>query len=267
VSERKTIFITGAGSGIGRAVAHYFAARGWFVGLYDINDAGIAETAAQISAEQRTSMAFDVRDRDGWARAIADFGHATGGKMHVLFNNAGVGRGGPIDQMSAADIDLVLDVNLRGVVHGVVAALPLLKQTQGARILNTASVAGVIGAPGMSIYCASKFGVRGLTESLDAELSQQGIRVMSLMPWFLDTAILDNTTAQSNQRIRDSLHEGGVPIYPVSMAAERAWQAVHSNGAEIHFMVGQEAERARFAARFFPNLARAQLKKRFRRLN
>jgi NADP-dependent 3-hydroxy acid dehydrogenase YdfG len=263
VSERKTIFITGAGSGIGRAVAQHFAQRGWFVGLYDVNEAGIAETASPIPANQRTSMAFDVRDGESWARAVTAFGEATGGKMHVLFNNAGVGRGGPIDQMSAADIDLVLDVNLRGVVHGVVAALPLLKQTQGARILNTASVAGVIGAPGMSIYCASKFGVRGLTEALDSELSQQGIRVMSLMPWFLDTAILDNTTAQSNQPIRDTLRESGVPIYPVSMAAERAWKAVHSDGAEIHFMVGQEAERARFAARFFPNLTRAQLKKRF----
>lgn len=266
MSERKTIFITGAGSGIGRAVAHYFASRGWFVGLYDVNDIGLAETADSIGAEQRTTMAFDVRDRDSWARAVAAFGEVTGGKMHVLFNNAGVGRGGPIDQMSAADVDLVLDVNLRGVIHGVIAALPLLKQTQGARILNTASVAGVIGAPGMSIYCASKFGVRGLTESLDAELSLQGIRVMSLMPWFLDTAILDNTTAQSNQRVRDTLRDGGVPIYPVSMAAERAWQAVHSNGSEIHFMVGQEAERARFAARFFPNLARAQITKRFGRL-
>jgi NADP-dependent 3-hydroxy acid dehydrogenase YdfG len=265
VSERKTIFITGAGSGIGRAVAQHFAQRGWFVGLYDVNEAGIAETASPIPANQRTSMAFDVRDGESWARAVAAFGEITGGKMHVLFNNAGVGRGGPIDQMSAADIDLVLDVNLRGVVHGVVAALPLLKQTQGARILNTASVAGVIGAPGMSIYCASKFGVRGLTESLDAELAQHGIRAMSLMPWFLDTAILDNTTAQSNQRLRDTLREGAVPVYPVSMAAERAWQAVHSNGADIHFMVGQEAERARLAARFFPNLTRAQIKKRFGR--
>jgi len=260
--QHKSIFITGAGSGIGRAVAHLFAERGWFTGLFDVSESGLAGTATKIPETQRMSMTFDVRDRDGWARAVKAFGQATGAKMHVLFNNAGVGRGGFIDEMPTEDIDLVLDVNLKGVINGVIAALPLLKQTEGARILNTASVAGVFGAPRMSIYCASKFAVRGLTESLDVELARYNIRAMSLMPWFVDTAILDNTGGPgANQRLRDTLTDGKVPIYPVSMAAARAWDAVHSTGSEIHFMVGQQAERARFAARFFPNLARNQMKK------
>jgi NAD(P)-dependent dehydrogenase (short-subunit alcohol dehydrogenase family) len=260
--QAKTIFITGAGSGIGRAVAHLFAARGWFTGLFDVSEAGLTETAATIPEAQRMSMTFDVRDRTGWARAVETFGQATGGKLHVLFNNAGVGRGGFIEEMTTEEIDLVLDVNLKGVINGIVAATPLLKQTEGARVLNTASVAGVLGAPRMSIYCASKFAVRGLTESLDVEMSRHGVRVMSLMPWFVDTAILDNTGGDgANRQLRDTLKDGNVPIYPVSMAAARAWDAVHSNGAEIHFMVGPAAERARFAARFFPNLARRQMKK------
>lgn len=76
----------------------------------------------------------------------------------------------------------------------------------------------------MSIYCATKFGVRGLTEALDAELTRYGIRVTSLMPWFIDTAILDGFPAEgSNRRVRDALNETKTPIYPVSMAAERAW--------------------------------------------
>ncbi len=90
-------------------------------------------------------MAFDVRDRNGWARAVDAFGQATNRRMHVLFNNAGVGKGGFIEEMRAEDIDLVLDVNLKGVINGVNAALPLLRETPGARIVNTASVAGVIG--------------------------------------------------------------------------------------------------------------------------
>lgn len=258
--QRKTIFITGAGSGIGRATAHLFAERGWFVGLFDLNEAGLRETAQPVAPDQHMLATFDVRDRAGWAGAVEAFGKATNGRMHVLFNNAGVGRGGPIDEMPAADIDLVIDVNLKGVLNGAVAALPLLKQTPGARIVNTCSVAGFIGVPGMSVYVATKFAVRGLTESLDAELASAGVSVASLAPWFVDTAILDaRPDQQTNRALRDVLTERRTPIYPVRMAAERAWDAAH--GRELHYMVGREAERARFAARFFPWLIRAQVKR------
>jgi NAD(P)-dependent dehydrogenase (short-subunit alcohol dehydrogenase family) len=259
---QKTIFVTGAGSGIGRATAKLFAERGWFVGLFDVNQQGLDETSAMLPEGQRMSMTFDVRDRAGWARAVDAFGNATARRMHVLFNNAGVGKGGFIDEMPQEDIDLVLDVNLKGVINGVNAALPLLRATPGARIINTASVAGVFGAPRLAVYCATKFGVRGLTEALDVEFSRFGVRVVSLMPWFVDTAILDGMAAtESNRTIRDSLVENKTPIYPVSMAAERAWDAAH--GKDIHYMVGQEAEKARFFARFFPGAMRRQIAKSF----
>ncbi|MGD9966447.1 MAG: SDR family oxidoreductase [Hyphomonadaceae bacterium] len=261
---QKSIFVTGAGSGIGRATAQLFAERGWFVGLFDVNPGGLEETAAMLPEGQRISMVFDVRDRGGWNRAVETFGQATNRRLHVLFNNAGVGRGGPIDEMSADDIDLVLDVNLKGVINGVNAALPLLRETPGARIVNTASVAGVFGAPNMAVYCATKFGVRGLTEALDVEFARYGVRVVSLMPWFIDTAILDGLPSgsdRSNRRIRDTLVENKTPIYPVRMAAERAWDAAH--GKDIHYMVGAEAEKARFFARFFPSAMRNQLKRQF----
>ena len=259
---QKSIFVTGAGSGIGRATAQLFAERGYFVGLFDVNPKGLEETAALLPEGQRISMVFDVRDRAGWKRAVETFGQATNRRMHVLFNNAGVGKGGFIDEMPDEDIDLVLDVNLKGVINGVNAALPLLRETPGARIVNTASVAGIFGAPRMSIYCATKFGVRGLTEALDVELGRYGVRVTSLMPWFVDTAILDGTpTDGSNRRIRDTLVENKTPIYPVRMAAERAWDAAH--GKDVHYMVGQEAEKARFFARFFPTAMRNQIKKAF----
>jgi NAD(P)-dependent dehydrogenase (short-subunit alcohol dehydrogenase family) len=260
---QKTIFVTGAGSGIGRATAQLFAERGWFVGLFDVNPTGLEESAALLPEGQRISMTFDVRDRAGWARAVETFGQATNRRMHVLFNNAGVGKGGPIDEMPADDIDLVLDVNLKGVINGVNAALPLLRETPGARIVNTASVAGVFGAPNLAVYCATKFGVRGLTEALDVEFARYGVRVVSLMPWFIDTAILDGHSAGegSNRRIRDALVENKTPIYPVRMAAERAWDAAH--GKDIHYMVGAEAEKARFFARFFPSVMRNQIKKQF----
>lgn len=257
--QQKSIFVTGAGSGIGRATAQLFAERGWFVGLFDVNGEGLEETSAALPEGQRISMTFDVRDRNGWTRAVDAFGQATGRRMHVLFNNAGVGRGGWIEEMAPDDIDLTIDVNLKGVINGVTAALPLLRETPGARIVNTASVAGVFGAPRMAVYCATKFGVRGLTEALDVEFARYGVRVTSLMPWFVDTAILDSVGGQdTNRRLRDTLQENKTPIYPVRMAAERAWDAAH--GDDIHYMVGKEAERARFAARFFPNAMRKRMK-------
>ena len=262
MAEQKCIFVTGAGSGIGRATAQLFAERGWFVGLFDVNPEGLAETAASLPEGQRISMTFDVRDRAGWTRAVETFGQATNRRMHVLFNNAGVGKGGWIEEMPPEDIDLVLDVNLKGVINGVTAALPLLRETPGGRIVNTASVAGVFGAPKLAVYCATKFGVRGLTEALDVEFSRYGVRVVSLMPWFIDTAILDGHQAGApgrNRNIRDQLIENKTVIYPVRMAAERAWDAAH--GSDIHYMVGKEAERARFFARFFPQAMRNQIKK------
>src|SRR5690606_31918875 len=160
---QKTIFVTGAGSGIGRATAKLFADRGWFVGLFDVNPTGLEETAAMLPEGQRISMTFDVRDRAGRPRAVDARGQATNRRMHVLFNNAGVGRGGPLDEMPPDEIDLPLAVNLKGVINGVNAAIVLLRETPGGRIINVASVAGVFGAPNMAVYCATKSGVRGLT--------------------------------------------------------------------------------------------------------
>ena len=256
--QQKSIFVTGAGSGIGRATAQLFAQRGWFVGLFDIDGAGLEQTAASLPEGQRLSMVFDVRDRSGWARAVDAFGMATGRRLNVLFNNAGIARGGFFEEVTPEDSELVVDVNLKGVLNGIYMALPLLRETPGARIVNVASVAGIYGTPRMAVYSATKHAVRGLTEALDLEFARFGIRVCDLMPWFIDTAILDGKSADSNRSFRDALKEQETPIYPVQVAAERAWDAAH--GDHIHYMVGKQAERARFAARFMPNALRAQLR-------
>lgn len=248
---RKSIFITGAGSGIGRATARLFAERGWFCGLYDVSAAGISETLALLPAGSATSGVFDVRDRAGWGDAVGQFGDATGGKMHVLFNNAGVGRHGWFEDVPPEDADWIVDVNLKGVINGIYAALPLLKATPGARVVNTASTAGVVGSPKLAVYSATKFAVRGLTEALDVEFSGLGVRVTCLTPWFVETPILDMAaSAQSNARMSDQIRSKGMSVYPVELAAERAWQAAH--GEEQVYPVGKDAEQARFMARFFP---------------
>ncbi|MCA8898260.1 MAG: SDR family NAD(P)-dependent oxidoreductase, partial [Hyphomonas sp.] len=172
----------------------------------------------------------------------------------------GVGRHGWFEEVSGEDNDWVVDVNVKGVVNGVQACLPLLKKTAGARIVNTASTAGIVGSRRLAVYSATKFAVRGLTEALDAEFRDLGIRVTSLMPWFIDTPILDIGAKEgANVKMADEIREAGQNVYPVSLAAERAWDAAH--GDDIHYMAGKDAERAKFLTRWMPGLIRKQVKK------
>lgn len=258
---RKSIFITGAASGIGAETARYFAKRDWFCGLYDVNQSGLNDVVEDIGESNCHAALLDVRKRDDWAKTVADFSNATEGSMNVLFNNAGVGRHGWFEDISGNDNDWVIDVNIKGVVNGVEACLPLLKPTSGARIVNTASTAGIVGSPQLAVYSATKFAVRGLTEALDAEFRDFDIKVTSLMPWFIDTPILEMGNKDgSNLKMSDQLREQGANVYPVSMAAERAWDAAH--GKDIHYMVGKDAERAKFMSRWLPSSVRKQAKKR-----
>ncbi len=255
---RKSIFITGAASGIGAETARLFQSRGWFCGLYDINAAGLKDVANELGAENCHVATLDVTKRADWASAMSGFSDATNGKMDVLFNNAGIGRHGWFEDIEPEESDLVVDVNVKGVINGVYAALPLLKETTGSRIVNTASTAGIVGSPRLAVYSATKFAVRGLTEALDVELSGLGIRCTSLMPWFIDTPILDmGATEGSNVKMADEIREQGQDVYPVSLAAETAWEAAH--GKDVHYMAGKRAKQARFAARFLPGRIKKQI--------
>ena len=257
---RKSVFVTGAASGIGAETARHFAKKGWFVGLYDINEAGLADRANEIGADNCVSARLDVRKREDWAGAVSGFAEATGGQMTLLFNNAGIGHHGWFEDIAPEESDAIIDINVKGVINGVYAALPLLKQTTGARIVNVASTAGFVAAPQLAVYAASKFAVRGFTEALDVELSPIGIKVTSLAPWFVDTPILDmGQTANANHKMSDGLQESGTVIYPVSLAAEAAWEAAHGN--KQHYGAGKLANQTRFIARYFPGLMRKRLKK------
>lgn len=249
---RKAIFITGGGSGIGRAVAQLFAQRGWFVGLADIDEAGMAETARRIGPENSFIARMDVRDRAQWREALRRFVASSGGRLDVLFNNAGVGHGGPFALMDEDKRDLVLDVNLKGVMYGAEAGLPHLMATPGSCLLNTCSAAGIYAGPNMAVYAATKFGVRALTESLDAEWQDHGIKVRSIMPSFIDTPLLDAVAAGSNLSGRETVKAMGLEFTPVEQVAEAAWNAVH--GGKRHVLVGRTAKRLAFILRWAPFL-------------
>jgi NAD(P)-dependent dehydrogenase (short-subunit alcohol dehydrogenase family) len=257
---QKTIFITGGASGIGRAVAQRFGRDGWFVGIADINADGMAGTAALIPAGFSSQHKLDVRDRAAWDAALAECAAASGGRIDVVFNNAGIPLGGPIIDCSAEEVERTLDINLKGVIFGAQAAYPWLKASApGSCLLNTASAAGIYGVPGASIYSATKFGVRSITESLDAEWQDEGILVRDLMPGFIETPLLDHAPNRaSNADIRGQVTAAGLEITPASAVAEAALAAVH--GKKVHTLVGKTAKKLAFAARWMPGALRKQVR-------
>jgi NAD(P)-dependent dehydrogenase (short-subunit alcohol dehydrogenase family) len=260
MAGRKCIFITGGASGIGRAVAVKFGAGGWFVSLADIDEAGMRETAALLPAGASSTHKLDVRDREAWDAALVACAAASGGKIDALFNNAGIPLGGSLVDNTAAEIERCLDINLKGVLFGAQAAYPWLKASApGSCLLNTASAAGIYGVPGGSVYSATKFGVRSLTESLDGEWAEDGIKVCDLMPGFIDTPLIDMTPNQAtNEGIRERVIASGLEISPVSDVAEAAWNAVH--GTTLHNLVGKTARRAAFASRWMPGRMRKEMR-------
>jgi len=260
MAGEKAIFITGGASGIGLAVARHFAARGWRVGLADVNAAGLETAAASVAGGPVTVHPMDVRDRTAWAQALADFASASGGRLDLMFNNAGIAVGGLLADASDEDVDRIVGINLTGVINGARAAYPLLRATPGSCLINTASAAAIYGGAGMSLYAAVKFGVRGFSEALDGEWAADGIRVRVLMPSFIDTPLLDSTIAGSNRNVRESVREAGLEFTPLETVAEAVWEAAHRD--KVHVIVGRTARRLAFAARWMPGTLRKQMRRR-----
>lgn len=253
--ERKAIFVTGGGSGIGRAIAQHFANRGWFVGLADVSEEGMAQTAALLPAGASSSHLLDVRDRGEWDGALAAFSNMAG-RIDMVANNAGIAVGGLLTNNSQDEIDRCLDINLRGVIYGAQASYPYLKASApGSCLLNTSSAAGIYGSGGLSVYCATKMGVRALSESLDGEWAREGIKVRVLMPSFIDTPLLAIPSHKGeNVPIRERVANAGLEFTPVEEVARAAWDAAHSE--RLHWIVGKTAKRSWFAARWMPGKMR-----------
>ena len=187
--------ITGAGSGIGRALAVELARRGAHLALSDIDEAGLAETVSlcEGSGVKVTSQKVDVADRAAvfaWAdQVVADHG-----AVNLIFNNAGVALGATIEAMSYEDFEWLMGINFWGVVHGTKAFLPHLKAAGEGHIVNMSSVFGLISIPSQSAYNAAKFGVRGFTDALRMELDADdcGVSSTTIHPGGIKTNIARN---------------------------------------------------------------------------
>jgi NAD(P)-dependent dehydrogenase (short-subunit alcohol dehydrogenase family) len=256
--QRRSIFISGGASGIGRAIARHFGERGWFVGIGDVNEAGMEDTLALIPGGFKYMRKLDVRDYQEWETALEAFSTAAGQRVDVVVNNAGIGTGGPIHELEIEEIERCLDINIKGVLFGARAAYPHLQKTaSGSCLVNIASAAGIIGGSGMSVYSASKFAVRGIAESFDAEWAGEGIKSCSICPSFIETPLLQGTgNRKSNESVRDRVLAAGLEITPVEEVAETVWNAVH--GDDLHYLVGKTAKRINFAKRWMPKKVRRQ---------
>jgi NAD(P)-dependent dehydrogenase (short-subunit alcohol dehydrogenase family) len=196
--------ITGAGSGIGRALAVNLARRGAHLAICDIDEAGLADTVGRCEGYgvKITSQRVDVADRaavEAWAEQVV----ADHGKVNLIFNNAGVALGATIESMSYEDFEWLMNINFWGVVYGTKAFLPHLKASGEGHVVNLSSVFGLISVPTQSAYNAAKFAVRGFTETLRMELEIEGapVSVTTVHPGGIKTNIA------ANARIDDSLTE------------------------------------------------------------
>ncbi len=214
----KSIFITGAAAGIGRATALRFAAAGWRVGLYDVNLPGVQALASEIGPMAVVGQ-LDVTDAAAFAAALAVFAEPSEGRLDVLFNNAGILATGDFESLPLARCHAVIDINTKGVVNGCHAALPYLAAAKGARVINMASASAIYGTPAFAVYSASKFFVKGLTEALNIEWQRQGIYVCDLLPLFVDTAMVQSVEHKPRSLSKLGVRLGADDIATVVFAA------------------------------------------------
>ena len=192
--DGKVAFVTGGASGMGLAMVRTFVAAGMKVAVADIEQAGLDRVAEEFSGSNSEviTLRLDVTDRAAMEQA-ADAVERAFGRVHVVCNNAGVAVGGRVDEMSYADWDWVLGVNLNGVVNGVQTFVQrILAHGEGGHFVNTASMAGHMAVPGLSVYNTSKFAVVGLSEAMRLDLAAKHIGVWVLCPGVVKTNIFDS---------------------------------------------------------------------------
>ena len=243
--------ITGAASGIGRATAKLLGSRGCSVALIDINQAGLEETARELQASGVTTSVHqaDVANAERMQALPAEV-VAAHGAVHIIVNNAGVSVLKSFEDHTLDDLQWLIGINFWGVVHGCKFFLPELRKADEAHIVNISSMFGFFGVPGQSSYCAAKFAVKGLSESLWAELRGSNIGVTSIHPGGIATGIaktvrVDDEAART--RLEQTFEQHG---HPPSDVAKGILRGIEKD--KLRIIVGTEAYVTEWLKRLFP---------------
>jgi NAD(P)-dependent dehydrogenase (short-subunit alcohol dehydrogenase family) len=241
----KKAFITGGAQGLGAAMGAALAAEGAKVTLADINHEGAKAQAAEINATVGEEVAFalplDVTREDQWIYALEEADAAMGG-LSVLINNAGISRGGDIEQLSYEDWKLVMGVNVDSVFLGTKHALKYMRRCQPGSIINISSIAGLIAAHNSPVYNASKAAVWLLSKGIALHCAKQGldIRSNSIHPTFVDTPILDPLRQRFGKEEAESKLARQVPLGRIGAPSDIANAALYLASDESRFMTGAE---------------------------
>jgi NAD(P)-dependent dehydrogenase (short-subunit alcohol dehydrogenase family) len=198
----QTVVITGAASGIGRALAQHLSRQGCPVAIADVDEAGLAETARSLDSPTLPKI-LDVRSAPGVAAFADEVRRWMPGRLGAVFNNAGVAVNASVADGDPEDDQWLHDINFHGVVNGTRAFLPILLGQRSGAVVNTSSVYGLVAVAFHSAYCASKFAVRGYTESLRQELRGTGVRSITVHPGGIKTNIANNARVRADPEGRD----------------------------------------------------------------
>jgi NADP-dependent 3-hydroxy acid dehydrogenase YdfG len=229
----KVVVITGAGSGIGRATALAFAAEGARVAICDVDQARLDTLLAELGDRVLISRKVDVSSRAEMS-AFADAVHALTPAADIIVNNAGVAIGGTFLNTSLDDWDWLLGINLKGVVHGCHYFIPkMVERGTGGHVINISSILGIYAAPNVTAYVASKFAVRGLSQSLRAELEPHKIGVTAICPGMINTSIVADGRLNAHiegrrQKMVATFKQRGAPP---ALVAREILAAVRTNPA------------------------------------
>lgn len=234
--KNKSVVITGGGSGIGKALGAELAKRGAKVWLSDVNGEAAAQAVREIGGGVQ-SRTLDVTDADAVASHIREVAQEHG-RIDALFNNAGIGVGADIGEMNLDPFNRAIDVNLRGVIHGLIPAFEQMKTQGSGIIVNTASAAGLLGLPLLAPYSMSKHAIVGLSNALRFEAAEYGVQINVLCPMAIETPLLDSDISRDlgaswRPDIRAYLTQVGGAPYPVDKFVDYALRQIEANKGVI----------------------------------
>ena len=276
----KAILISGTSTGIGKATALYLDKLGFkvYAGVRKQVD---GDTIIELASHRLTPIILDVTDPESISAAAGLIEEETGGNVFGLINNAGIGRGGPLEVTPIAEIRKLMEVNVIGLMAVTQAFIPMLRKENG-RIINVGSSSSLLAFPGASAYSASKFAVRAITDSLRNELKPFGVSVILVAPGAVESAIWEKGIAYKVE-LRKTIKPGIAELYaalikygdqlndkikkiPANEVSKSIAQALTSQNPKRYYVVGSDAKSAAIAAKFPKGLLNWIILKRIQKL-